>query len=252
MPGVTLCHFTASDGGAQDTFGAGVSLSGDTIIASAGAGGGGNQLSAYFFRNCNTSPLVVSVSAASFAAGGGLAPESIVAAFGSSLASGIQAASTQPLPTKLAGISMWVKDSAGAERLAPLFFVSPGQINYQVPPGTANGPATVTVTSGAASIATGAAHIASVAPGLFSANSNGQGVAAAGALRVRANGAQQFEPVARFDEAQMTAGLQIRRASAFNSKRTGLRGLGRGISNAGISGEGGFTTALALSHQDIC
>jgi hypothetical protein len=42
-----------------------------------------------------------------------------------------------------------VRDSTGVERLAPLCFVSPGQINYHVPPGTTNGPATVTVTSGA-------------------------------------------------------------------------------------------------------
>src|SRR5262249_4618400 len=43
---------------------------------------------------------------------------------------------------------------------------------------------------------------AAVAPGLFAANANGQGVAAALVLRVRADGSQQFEPVAQFDPAQ--------------------------------------------------
>ncbi len=45
-------------------------------------------------------------------------------------------------------------------------------------------------------------RIAATEPGLFSANASGQGVAAAVLLRVKANGAQSYEPVARFDPAQ--------------------------------------------------
>jgi hypothetical protein len=48
----------------------------------------------------------------------------------------------------------------------------------------------------------GQIEIVRVRPGLFTANANGQGVAAALALRVRADGSQQFEPVSRFDPAQ--------------------------------------------------
>jgi uncharacterized protein (TIGR03437 family) len=44
--------------------------------------------------------------------------------------------------------------------------------------------------------------IAATAPGLFSADASGQGVAAAVALRVKADGSQVFEPVASFDAAQ--------------------------------------------------
>ncbi len=51
-------------------------------------------------------------------------------------------------------------------------------------------------------IATGVAQIAAVAPGLFSANATAQGVAAASALRVRADGSQSYEVVAQFDQAQ--------------------------------------------------
>jgi uncharacterized protein (TIGR03437 family) len=51
-------------------------------------------------------------------------------------------------------------------------------------------------------VATGVMKIAAVAPGLFSANASGRGVAAATALRVKADGTQQYEPVARYDEAQ--------------------------------------------------
>jgi uncharacterized protein (TIGR03437 family) len=145
--------------------------------------------------------LVTSVSAASFN-GSTLAAESIVAAFGTSLATSVQVASSLPLPTSLAGTTVKVKDSAGVERLAPLFFVAPTQINYQLPPGTANGTATVMVTSGDGAVSVGAVQVALVAPGLFSVNASGQGLAAAVALRVRADGSQSYEPIARFDSAQ--------------------------------------------------
>ncbi|MGH9844954.1 MAG: hypothetical protein ACREEM_40065 [Blastocatellia bacterium] len=45
-------------------------------------------------------------------------------------------------------------------------------------------------------------QIASVAPGLFAADASGRGLAAALALRIKADGSQQFEPVAQFDQAQ--------------------------------------------------
>jgi len=144
------------------------------------------------------SATVVTVSAASFA-GAMLASESIVAAFGVSLATGVQTATTLPLPTALGGTTVKVRDSAGVERLAPLFFVSPGQVNYQIPPGTLAGLATVVVTSGDGTVTTGTVQITAVAPALFSANNDGQGVAAAVALRVKADGSQSFEPVAQFN-----------------------------------------------------
>jgi uncharacterized protein (TIGR03437 family) len=143
-------------------------------------------------------PTVVNVSAASYS-DAQLAPEAIVAAFGNELAAGTVAASTLPLPTTLNGTTVKIRDSAGAERLAGLFFVAPAQINYQIPQGTAAGVATVTVTSGSGALSVGTMQIATVAPGLFAANANGQGVAAAVALRVKASGAQTYEPIARFD-----------------------------------------------------
>jgi uncharacterized protein (TIGR03437 family) len=128
-----------------------------------------------------------------------LAAEAIVAAFGSNLAATTQAASTVPLPTTLAGTRVTVQDSAGVTRDAPLFFVSPNQVNYLLPLGTANGAATVTISSNNGNLALGTVQIATVAPGLFTANASGQGVPAAVALRVRGDGTQSFEPVAQFD-----------------------------------------------------
>jgi uncharacterized protein (TIGR03437 family) len=144
---------------------------------------------------------LASVSAASFL-GSELASESIVAAFGLNLATSVQIANTVPLPTVLAGTKVSVKDVLGSERLAPLFFVAPSQVNYQMPPGTANGAATVTITSGDGKISTGVQQIASVAPGLFTANANGVGAPAATILRVKADSTQIFEPIATFDPGQ--------------------------------------------------
>jgi uncharacterized protein (TIGR03437 family) len=145
-----------------------------------------------------TLPTVASVSAASFA-GTELAPESITAAFGEKLATQTLVANGLPLPTQLAGTTVKVKDSGGLERSAPLFFVAPAQINYLIPAGTAIGTATITVTSGDGTVSSGTATIAAVAPGLFTANASGQGIAAAVVLRVKENGAQSYEPVAQFD-----------------------------------------------------
>jgi uncharacterized protein (TIGR03437 family) len=142
-----------------------------------------------------------SVSAASFT-GEALASESIVAAFGVALATRVEVANTLPLPTTLAGTTVRVKDSGGVERSAPLFFVAPGQVNFLIPPGTANGATMITITSGDGAISMGAVNVAGVAPGVFTANASGQGVAAATALRVKADGTQIFEPVSRFDAAQ--------------------------------------------------
>jgi uncharacterized protein (TIGR03437 family) len=135
------------------------------------------------------------VSAASYR-GSQLAPESIVAAFGQNFAISTQAApGNEPLPTTLAGASVRVTDSTGASRLAPLFFVSPDQINFQIPPGTAPGPGTIAFTNANGASSNGAFNIANVAPGLFAANASGRGLASALALRIRANGSQTFEPI---------------------------------------------------------
>lgn len=136
---------------------------------------------------------MTSVSAASFL-GAEIAPESIVAAFGVNLATDVAIASTVPLPTTLLGTKVTIRDSAGTSRDAPLFFVAPSQVNYQVPPGTAEGDAAVTVTVNNNVVGMGAMKVAKVAPGLFSANATGTGIISAVILRIR-NGVQTFETV---------------------------------------------------------
>src|SRR5262249_50537633 len=145
--------------------------------------------------------LIATVSAASFSRTE-VAPESIASTFGASLSDISATAMTLPLPTTLAGTSVKIQDASAQEILAPLFFVSPGQINFQIPPGTAPGAANVIVTNGNGVVSSGPVQIAPVAPGLFAANANGQGVAAAVALRIKADGTSTYEPVAQFDNSQ--------------------------------------------------
>ena len=109
------------------------------------------------------------VNAAGYTAA--LAPDSIATAFGSDLAVGSGANTT-----------VAVLDSAGTVRAATLLYAFPQQIAFLIPTGTATGPATVTATSGDGTVSSATVQISAVAPGLFSANANGQGVAAAVAV----------------------------------------------------------------------
>jgi uncharacterized protein (TIGR03437 family) len=130
------------------------------------------------------------------------APESLASAFGENLATTTAPASALPLPTTLGGTTVKVRDALGVERFAPLLFVSPLQVNYQLPAGTAPGFATITITSGDGKVSVGGGPIAAVAPGVFAANANAKGVAAGEAVHVRADSSQVIEPLARFDVAQ--------------------------------------------------
>lgn len=129
------------------------------------------------------------VSAASFRPGP-VAPDAWVSIFGENFAGGLVVASTLPLPTSLGGVEVSVTDSSGTSRLAGLQFVAPGQLNFLVPRATASGEATISVSSGSGQSGTIALPVASIAPGIFSANATGSGPAAATYLRVAADGAR--------------------------------------------------------------
>jgi uncharacterized protein (TIGR03437 family) len=120
----------------------------------------------------------------------------IVAAFGANMAQRVETARTLPLPTTLGGVSVLIDG-----RPAGLFFVSPNQVNYQAPDGMLPGSAQVTVMRDGNVVAQGSLNLGNVAPSLFTANANGQGVPAGVLLRIKANGQQTYEPLARFDAA---------------------------------------------------
>jgi uncharacterized protein (TIGR03437 family) len=128
-----------------------------------------------------TGSVTRTVSAAS-QQDGPVAAESIVTATGSRLATATATADYDQPPTTLAGTTVNVTDSAGVTRQAALFSVSPTQVTYQIPPGTAAGAATVTITAGDGVAATTQVQIAAVAPGIYTLNF--AGLARAYALRL--------------------------------------------------------------------
>jgi uncharacterized protein (TIGR03437 family) len=112
------------------------------------------------------------INAASFAINSGVSPGSIAAVFGNFSVNTLMQASTEPLPTSLSGID--VTYSIGAT--SPLFFVSPYQVNMQVPwelAGQTQGQVSFTV-SGEQSAPQPVA-ITQYAPGIFTLNGQGTG-----------------------------------------------------------------------------
>ncbi len=119
---------------------------------------------------------VVVVNAASFSTDGAIAPDTLATAFGAFNTQNNQSYSAPglPLPTTLGGVRVGI--SGGAQ--AGLFFVSPTQINFVVPSGLPDGPATITVVSADGTSRTGMVTIVRASPGIFTARANGQGTPA--------------------------------------------------------------------------
>jgi uncharacterized protein (TIGR03437 family) len=135
------------------------------------------------------------VSAASLRPGP-VAPESWVAAVGTQLADGTASMMTSPVPTKLGGSTITVRDANGVEHAAGLNYVSPTYINFAIPAGTALGFATVTIYSGDQIRAVGSVDILATEPGLFVLNQDG--LANASVLRVRGD-SYDYESIIQLD-----------------------------------------------------
>jgi uncharacterized protein (TIGR03437 family) len=96
-----------------------------------------------------------------------VAPGSLASIFGTNLASGDASATAFPLPTQLGGSSVEIGGVA-----APLLFVSPGQINFQVPSATASGDVSVVVTGPGGAGAAFTFTVTSSAPSIFQYGTN--------------------------------------------------------------------------------
>jgi uncharacterized protein (TIGR03437 family) len=145
-------------------------------------------------------PRVALVSAANYW-GEASAASAIMSVFGPNLATTTETP-TQGLPPTLGGTAVTVFDRDGVSHAAPLFFVSPHQVNFLMPPDLPAGPATVRVTSGDGTLSTITTEVVNVTPGLFSVDATGQGLAVALVLRVKEDGTQSYEPVANYDAEQ--------------------------------------------------
>jgi len=141
------------------------------------------------------------VSAASYAPSA-VATEGIVSVFSEDFGAKAEGAITTPLPYELSETKVFVTDANMVERAAPLFFVSPTQINYLIPEGTAPGEAKIVIANKGAVVSTGTVKVAEMSPAFFTANADGRGAPAAYAVRVRADHSQISESVAEFDTVQ--------------------------------------------------
>jgi uncharacterized protein (TIGR03437 family) len=129
----------------------------------------------------------------------------IVATFGEGLATTTVSAPASPLPVlpeALAGHRILVLDSQGVEKPAPLFFVSPTQINFVIPEGLAEGGIAIRVMRENQPTHVSFARLIKVQPDVFSADASGQGLATAVILRIKADGSRSFESIAQFDSVQ--------------------------------------------------
>ena len=104
------------------------------------------------------------VNAASFLGGKPVAPGSIVSVFGAFTGSGSGSAGGYPLPRKIGETEVFVDSKA-----VPLFYASAGQINFQLPSGTAPGQSVVEVRVGGQPVTRTTVTVILNAPGLFAA-----------------------------------------------------------------------------------
>ncbi len=117
--------------------------------------------------NVNSGGLVngASFSGVDLTAGG------VAAIFGTNLAPSIALASNVPLPTTLVGVSVEINGVS-----APLLFVSPGQIDFQIPwQFASDAQVTLTVVLNGASSAAQTFPLVQAGPAIFSVNSQGAG-----------------------------------------------------------------------------
>jgi uncharacterized protein (TIGR03437 family) len=138
----------------------------------ASSGGGLSQPKGFVIGAAPASATNAFVSAADPSGGNAVAPRSIASLYGTNLATGIASADGgAPLPFTLADTTLSINGFA-----APFFFVSPGQLNFQIPLTGLIGTQLLTVTQGSQSTSF-PITLRSYSPALFTANAQGTGQA---------------------------------------------------------------------------
>jgi uncharacterized protein (TIGR03437 family) len=176
-----------------------------------------------------TSNIPSILSAATWSAAT-IAPGELVAAYGQNLAPGTPGEIFGPLPTLYFGNSVSIVDSASKTWAAPMAFVSPGQVTFQVPAGVATGAATVNVVSSAGTQTAINVQVAPVAPALFVLN--GSSLAAAETIRVSATGTQTFGTVYQTTTGASLAASPINTGAATDQVYLVLFGTGMDAASA--------------------
>ena len=128
-------------------------------------------------RAQNETSAVAVLSTASFRTGQ-IAPGSLVAIFGSGLATETAVASGS-LTTTLGNTKVTVTDSTGTPRDLMLIYASPTQVNAVMPADLASGEAAVTIQPNGGTAVMGGFIVSGLSPGIFTANASGSGAPAA-------------------------------------------------------------------------
>ncbi len=134
-----------------------------------------------------------------------------------------------PWSTRLAGVSLEVRDSTGATRLAPLLYVSSTQINFQVPADTALGEASLAIVSNSGTTELGGMQVDRMAPRLFMLDP-GMALPVATAVRVEPDGTQT--PIPLFTCHQMDCDFSAIPLSEAGDRPIYLSFYGTGFRNA--------------------
>jgi uncharacterized protein (TIGR03437 family) len=133
-------------------------------------------------------PLIISAASGSVTS---IAPGGLAFAMGQNLAP-VGNEILGPSPSTFDGTSVTFEDAKQNTTSAPVLFVSPSQVTFQVPSGLAAGTYSVTVASPGSTQTASNVVIAPVAPAVFTVNGNA--LLAGYAVRVSAGGTQTTEP----------------------------------------------------------
>jgi uncharacterized protein (TIGR03437 family) len=167
------------------------------------------------------------ISAANPLGGATASPGTLVSLYGSNFTGSLVQAVGFPLPETLGNLEVLV-----GGRPAPLYFVAPGQINFQVPyESSIGGALPLTVSQGQLISNSISLPIARVSPGLFSTNQQGSGQ---GAILI-ANSATIAAPVGAFSDSR-----PVKAGDVIEIYCTGLGA----VSPAAVTGAGASSRPL--------
>jgi uncharacterized protein (TIGR03437 family) len=137
-----------------------IATKGTAIITVMGDGGPSNALT---FNIAVPTPATTSAGIVNAASSlPAIAPGTLIAVYGSNLAAAIAQASATPLPLTLGGTSVSINGAS-----VPLLFVSPGQVNAQIPYETKVGTAKLIVQSNGVPSPSVNFEVAATGPGVF-------------------------------------------------------------------------------------